>query len=503
MTPSEPQAVRDWHVAVGLGLAFFLLYLLTLCPTVHWYDSAEFATAAATLGIPHPPGYPLYTLVGRLFVLLPVEPAYAVNLMSAFFGAVTVVLVYATARELGAGHVASATGATLLAVAPLFWSQAVVAEVYTPGLAFLMGALLLALRGLRQNRALLVALAAGVAGLGLGAHLFIATCGLGFVALVAGFGLEIRAPRDLARLFSSGQWRRRALTAGAALGALLVGASIFGWLPLRASMGPDLMVGDPSSWEGFKWVVTGGEYKRWFASTGTISAADLGGLLYNQLFFVGVGLAALGLVHLARKRALVAGGLVLMTAGNLWFFHDYKVHDWQVFFLPTVAVLCLLAGLGAHALLGWLARWLKGSGEIVSRWLPRVVLVGFGVAMLALTYASVDMSRHTAAKKYGDQLCRDLPPNARILHFTTPWEWKCNAVFADYYQKVLRRRRDVKVIDKPTARQALRLLRAGVPVYVYQRLPRLDRVIELRRESRLWRLVRLRKRPPTRGARRP
>lgn len=502
MTPSESQAVRDWHVAVALGLAFFGLYLLTLCPTVHWYDSAEFATASATLGIPHPPGYPLYTLLGRVFVLLPVEPAYAVNLMSATFGAVTVVLCYATARELGAGRVASTLGATLLGAAPLFWSQAVVAEVYTPGLAFFLGALLLLLRGTRQRKILPVALAAGVAGLGLGAHLFIATCGLGFVVLVAGFNLDIRAPRDLARLVTGGQWRRRALAAAAAFGAVLLGASIFLWLPLRAAMGPELNVGDPSSWEGFRWVVTGGEYKRWFARTGTVSAGSLGGLLYNQLFFMGVGFAALGLWRLARDRALAAVCLLLMAAGNIWFFYDYKVHDWQVFFLPTVAVLCLLASLGAHTLLAWLAAWLEGSGETLAHRLPRVALFGFGVTMVVLTYPSVDMSQQTDAKKYGDQLCRELPPNARILHFTSPKEWKHNAVFANYYQLVLRRRRDVKVIDMPTARRTLRLIRAGVPVYVYTPLPRLRRVMELRREGLLWRLVGLRRRPPKRRARR-
>ena len=43
---------------------------------------AEFVTAGVTHGITHPPGYPLYTLLGHLFTWLPIEPATAVNLMS-------------------------------------------------------------------------------------------------------------------------------------------------------------------------------------------------------------------------------------------------------------------------------------------------------------------------------------------------------------------------------------------------------------------------------------
>ncbi len=49
---------RDGLVAITLGGAFFGLYLLTLCRTVFWYDSAEYVTAAVTLGIPHPPAIP-------------------------------------------------------------------------------------------------------------------------------------------------------------------------------------------------------------------------------------------------------------------------------------------------------------------------------------------------------------------------------------------------------------------------------------------------------------
>jgi hypothetical protein len=82
-------------VALMLFVACFGCYCLTLAPTITWehdgVDSGDLITAAYTLGIAHPPGYPLFTLLARVFTLLPVgEIAYRVNLMSALLAAATV-----------------------------------------------------------------------------------------------------------------------------------------------------------------------------------------------------------------------------------------------------------------------------------------------------------------------------------------------------------------------------------------------------------------------------
>ncbi|MQY69884.1 MAG: DUF2723 domain-containing protein [Firmicutes bacterium] len=84
-----------------LFLVSFGVYLKTLCPTVYIGDSGELIAAAYTLGIPHPPGYPLYCLLGKLFTLLPFGTiAYRVNLMSAFFASLTIVLIYLIVLEI-------------------------------------------------------------------------------------------------------------------------------------------------------------------------------------------------------------------------------------------------------------------------------------------------------------------------------------------------------------------------------------------------------------------
>jgi hypothetical protein len=70
----------------GLFITAFITYLFTLCPSIYFGDSGELIAMICTLGVPHPTGFPLYILAGKLFAFLPLaSPAFRVNLMSAFF----------------------------------------------------------------------------------------------------------------------------------------------------------------------------------------------------------------------------------------------------------------------------------------------------------------------------------------------------------------------------------------------------------------------------------
>src|SRR4051812_34333959 len=92
----------------GLGIFVLLIYGVTLCPSVGGGDSGELATVAYTLGIAHPPGYPLYTLFGKLFTTLPFGTvAWRVNLFSAVCGALASV---SLARAVGAWTQSSRAG---------------------------------------------------------------------------------------------------------------------------------------------------------------------------------------------------------------------------------------------------------------------------------------------------------------------------------------------------------------------------------------------------------
>lgn len=125
---------RDRWWALALGLAALVLYVATLAPTVAtvFDDSLEFQVVLPSLGIAHPTGYPLYTLLGWAFSRLPVgDLAFRVNLLSAIAGAATVGLLFLVARRLGSTRLAAAATTAVFALSTTWWSQATIAEVYT------------------------------------------------------------------------------------------------------------------------------------------------------------------------------------------------------------------------------------------------------------------------------------------------------------------------------------------------------------------------------------
>src|SRR6266540_4158557 len=117
--------------AVAIGVAAFAVYVRTLAPSITYGDSPELTTAAYQLGVPHPTGYPLYMLLGHLFIgLIPFgEPAYRMNLLSAVFAAAAVGLIYLLGLRIVRNRAASAAAALLYAFSLTFWSQAVITEV--------------------------------------------------------------------------------------------------------------------------------------------------------------------------------------------------------------------------------------------------------------------------------------------------------------------------------------------------------------------------------------
>ena len=124
-----------------LAVSLLAVYLATMAPGLTWAnagaDGGDLIAAAATGGVAHPTGYPLYLLLARLFQCLPVGSlAYRTNLLSAVAAVLAALLVYALVdRNLSSLSSATrwlaglASGAAI-GLSPLFWSQAVITEVY-------------------------------------------------------------------------------------------------------------------------------------------------------------------------------------------------------------------------------------------------------------------------------------------------------------------------------------------------------------------------------------
>lgn len=175
--------------------AFFLfmlsasLYIYTLAPSVSLWDCGEFISCAARLEVGHPPGAPLYLLVGRIFALFACSESsigWWVNLVSALSSAAAVMMLYSIIKHIiGRSRpdadnyvaiVAAAIGAMLFAVTDTFWFSAVESEVYAMSLFFTTATFWAAMRWEKEclvgrNGARWLFLAAYLIGLSSGVHL--------------------------------------------------------------------------------------------------------------------------------------------------------------------------------------------------------------------------------------------------------------------------------------------------------------------------------------------
>ncbi len=146
--------------AAAVGLIAFLIYALTVEHTVPTGDSGELIATAYVLGVAHPPGYPLWTMLAHIASLAPGgSVALRVNLMSGLLDAIAVGIVFLTIHRLatyaGAAwrwlpYAAAATGSLLLAFSSLFWAYSVVAEVFALNNLFAALLLLLAFEWARH-----------------------------------------------------------------------------------------------------------------------------------------------------------------------------------------------------------------------------------------------------------------------------------------------------------------------------------------------------------------
>lgn len=131
---------------LGVFLASLVVYLATAPRGVALEDDGFFILAAYFNGLAHPPGYPLHTLLGHLFVQLPFgSVAWRVHALSGLFGALSCALLWSIARRLLKDDLAARVAALGYAFSAVFWSQAIIAEVYTLNTFFFFLLLLLVL----------------------------------------------------------------------------------------------------------------------------------------------------------------------------------------------------------------------------------------------------------------------------------------------------------------------------------------------------------------------
>lgn len=245
--PIELDYRPSYKAAAVASLAVFLLYMLTLAPSTSMWDTSEYIAAAYVMGLPHPPGNPLFVLIGRVFAILPIGPSVAVriNMLAAVSSALSAGFWFlVTERVLVSWmprlwqRIAGASLSVLIgATAFTVWNQSVVNEkVYTVSLLGVAVICWLTVRwcddpeGPVADRLLI--LIAFLLGLGYANHM------AGMIAAPAvGIAVLIRRPQTILR------WKL--LLAG--LAALMLGLTPFATQPIRAAHFPAINEGEPTA----------------------------------------------------------------------------------------------------------------------------------------------------------------------------------------------------------------------------------------------------------------
>lgn len=373
----------DAGLAAGIGVLALALYVRTLYPGLLPGDSGEFQALAYLLSDSHPTGYPVYLLLARLAVFLPLQDvAYRVNLFSALMAALSVALVYLAGRVLSGSRWAGLLGAAALTVSESFWSQAVIAEVYTPAAAFLAGVVLMLALWHENSKPACLFFAGLLGGLSLGVHLMVA-----LVAPAAGVFLLLHRPR----------WRE--LWRPALLG-LLAGLTLWlaAFLILDRNQGyanyfNNSILPARSAWQFSPTALDSPFERLWFG----LSARQFRPFLFanppavmplqwqeyriqvgNELSLPVIALAGLGLAWLLVKKWRMGLFLLLALAGQLAFTLNYQIWDLYVFLIPGYVLLALLASAGLGALMGIFRRLSRPWATVLQ---PALLLAALALAL--------------------------------------------------------------------------------------------------------------------------
>jgi hypothetical protein len=366
---------------VGVGIASLFLYVRMLAPWVLPGDSAEFQVLAHHLGIAHCPGYPVYLLLAKLVTFLPLgEIAYRVNLFSAIMAALAVTGVYLAARLLSLNPWASLLGAFALSVSYSFWSQALIAEVYTPAAAFTVLILVGVLGWHRAGKSLLLFLAGLLGGVSLGIHTTV-------VLLLPGILVYVWLHRKQHQKF----W-------AVAFGGVPVGVLLWliFFLALDLNDPPANIFNAAYETARSNWGLSQEDLQKpwvriWFVATGQQwrSALDFnwvdmlaqGGNYFwrlpREFSWITIVLMTLGMGVLMVKRRDVAAllGIFLLTHWAISF--NYRIGDIYVFYFTGYVFLVILAAVG----LDWVGQlWV----HYVPKWRP---LLQAGISLLVVVYA--------------------------------------------------------------------------------------------------------------------
>jgi len=433
------------------SILILIVYISTAAPDVMFTDSGELAAVCATLGIAHPTGYPLFTILGYLWTHLPipVSTIYSLNLFAAFLTAASAFVFYflilnflkLLAENTGISKKARSTDngfpdyvaliCTLMyGFALTVWEQAVAIEVYSLHILLINTTLTVLIYAIRQKTdARLFLATAFMLGLSLSNHL---TSVLIIPAILFLFFKNPSTSFD----FSKPKLRLFALL----FLPLFLGLSLYLYLPLRSAGAPDFDWGGVSrGLDKFLYHVQGKQYQVWMFS-GTDVWGDNFKVFFSslpyQFAFVGLLFTLAGIYFTYRINSTLGNFISLIVLTCVFYAINYSIHDIDSYFLAAFIGLFIFTAVGLN-------EFLKRYGKY------KYGLLLLPLSLIVLNYNSNNLSNNYLTAEYTRITVDNLEPNAIII--SAQWDYWNSAFW--YKQKVEGYREDVALIEKELLRR--------------------------------------------------
>jgi hypothetical protein len=290
-------------LSILAALAAFIVYILTLAPSVWFIDAGELTTVASTLSIAHPTGYPFFTIIGHLFSMLPFSSSevYKMNAMSAFFCSLGIAMFfflmkfmiskkenYSAPAVQKKGQKQSAIAASkspalpdlikyalatfsclILSFSQTYWDTANAVEVYPIHCFFAITLMFVFLKAIMETK-ISKETGGSFAKDNSGYLLFAFLLGLSFTNHMTTILL---APACLTLFFVTNYKDRKRMfkLLGYMAVCFIISLSLYLYLPIRANMNPILIWGNPYNLERFIWHFTAKQFTVWiFSAQGSV-----------------------------------------------------------------------------------------------------------------------------------------------------------------------------------------------------------------------------------------
>ncbi len=449
------------YYAVLTGLFVFIIYLFTLAPTVVQIDAGELSAVQATLGIAHPTGYPIFTITGYLFSLIPLPftKIYQLNLLSALWCSIAIGIFTHTAKYIldnisvskritsvktkaekkkskkkeetvpvkeetiseGKKLISAAAGALILAFSATYWFQSTSVEVYSLHL-FLINLIILFLlksyfsteekEGIR-NKWIAFAL---ILALGFANHMT----------------TLLILPGTAFLYFNKYGFKKQSLKR---LGLMIILffillIIIYSYLPVRASQNPVFNWGNPVDMEHILRHISGKQYQTWIFSS-TESAKKQLTYFVNNLpseFSISLLLVAVGLIASFRYIKKIAWFFVICFLSTVLYSINYDINDIDSYFLLAYISMGMFAVFGSLKLITFL------KTGIYKYAVPAALIGLFILVQIYLIYPRTNQRNNYAFEDYTKALINSTEKNAII--FSYQWDF---FISSSYYFPLCRK----------------------------------------------------------------